>query len=118
MIVVTHFEVPSDSEDFAARGETALAALAARPGFVRGHLGRSTDDVSAWIVVTEWANVGAYRRALGAFEVRISANGLLAEALDIPSSFEALVTVDDTGAMLHTGSDRRLDDSGERAPHF
>ena len=78
MIAVTHFR--SDDDDFEARARTALGALAARPGYERGTLGRSTDDPSAWMLLTEWENIGSYRRALGAYEVKLHATPLLADA--------------------------------------
>ena len=51
---------------------------------MRGTLGRSTDDADDWVLVTEWENVGSYRRALGNYEVKLHATPLLGEALDLP----------------------------------
>jgi len=96
VLVVSRFVVPEgQGESFAARAGSALAALAVRPGYVRGHLGRAIDDPSRWVLVTEWAGVGAYRRALSAFDVKISAVPLLAESVDEPSAYEVLL--DDGG---------------------
>lgn len=103
MISVTHF-VAAES-DFADRARTALEVLAARPGYVRGTLARSTDDVDAWLLVTEWENVGSYRRALGSYEVKLQATPLLGEALDLPSGFETLLDVAPGGAAIVSGSD-------------
>jgi hypothetical protein len=104
MIAVTHFT--DEDTDFATRAERALAALAGRPGYLRGTLGRSTDDPSAWLLLTEWENVGAYRRALGAFEVKVAATPLLAAARDLPAAFEALLDVQADGASTTHDSDR------------
>jgi hypothetical protein len=104
MIAVTHFS--DDADDFAERGRTALAALAARPGYLRGTLGRSTDDPTAWLLLTEWENVGSYRRALGDFDVKMHATPLLASALDVPGGFEALVDVAPGGDASTHESDR------------
>jgi heme oxygenase (mycobilin-producing) len=104
MIAITHFS--SQGADFSERARTALAALAARPGYRRGTLGRSTDDPQAWILLTEWENVGSYRRALGNYEVKLHATPLLAEALDAPGAFEALVDVAPGGAEIVRDSDR------------
>jgi heme oxygenase (mycobilin-producing) len=103
MISVTHFA--SDADDFAVRARVALEALAARPGYVRGSLGRSTDGDTDWVIVTEWENVGSYRRALGAYEVKLHATPLLAEALDIPTGFEELVEISG-GNVVVRASDR------------
>lgn len=107
MISVTHFR--SDGPDFAERARSALEALAVRPGYLRGSLGRSTDDPADWILVTEWENVGSYRRGLGGFDVKMRATPLLAESLDVPSSFEPLVEIAPGGAAVLRGSDRNAD---------
>jgi hypothetical protein len=104
VIALTHFR--DDAPDFADRARAALAALAARPGYLRGSLGRSTDDPDAWVLLTEWANVGSYRRALGGYEVKLHATPLLASALDVPGGFETLVDVAPGGAEVRRGSDR------------
>jgi hypothetical protein len=106
MIALTHFA--DGSADFAERAQAALAALAARPGYLRGTLGRSTDDPDAWLLLTEWENVGSYRRALGAFEVKVQATPLLASALDFPGGFEALVEVAPGGSVTARSSDREF----------
>ncbi|SDJ06965.1 Antibiotic biosynthesis monooxygenase [Frankineae bacterium MT45] len=105
MISVTHFD-PAGDETFAERAQAALAALAARPGYVGGSLGRSTDDDGQWVIVTEWADVGSYRRALGGFEVKMLATPLLAQAIDQPSSFEQLVLIDADQQVTLRRSDR------------
>lgn len=104
MISVAHFDATDPS--FGRRAQDALAALAARPGFVRGNLARSTDDEARWVLVTEWHNVGSYRRALGNYDVKLRATPLLGEAVDLPSSFETLVEVDSDGTATEYPSDR------------
>ncbi len=104
MIALTHFR--AGAPDFPDRAQAALTALAARPGYLRGTLARSTDDAGAWVLLTEWANVGSYRRALGNYEVKLHATPLLASALDLPSGFEALVEVAPGGAIAVAESDR------------
>lgn len=104
MIALTHFQ--DASADFPERARAALAALAARPGYRRGSLGRSTDDPEAWVLLTEWENVGSYRRALGNYEVKLHATPLLASALDVPGGFETLLEVAPGGAAVTHDSDR------------
>lgn len=103
MISVTHFA--ASEPDFPARARAALDVLAQRPGYLRGTLARSTDEVDAWLLVTEWQNVGSYRRALGSFDVKLHANTLLGEAIDMPSSFEPLVDVAPGGTATVSDSD-------------
>lgn len=103
MIAITHFALGSgsaDEDDFAQRAEAALTALAARPGYLRGTLGRCTDDEGAWLLLTEWRDVGSYRRAIGAYDVKLAATPLFATALDVPGGFEELLDVTVGGDVI------------------
>jgi heme oxygenase (mycobilin-producing) len=104
VICVTHFAAADGG--FADRARVALGVLSGCPGYLRGSLGRSTDDDRRWVLITEWANVGSYRRALGSFEVKLQVTPLLAEALDLPSAFEALIETAPGGAAVLRASDR------------
>jgi hypothetical protein len=107
MLVALRFQVPeADSESFAEQARTALGTLAERPGYVRGTLGRAFDDPTCWALVTEWESVGAYRRALGAYEVKVHATPLMARALDEPSAYEPLGTALPGGPVQTRASDR------------
>jgi hypothetical protein len=110
VLVVNRFIVGvEDATDFSERAGLALAALAARPGYVRGALGRAYDDPTHWSLSTEWESVGAYRRALGGFDVKVTATPLLALSVDEPSAYEILATTDDDGALVTSASDRAAD---------
>jgi hypothetical protein len=110
VLVVTRFSVAeADGEQFAGQARAALGALAARPGYLRGHLGRAIDDPSCWLLLTEWDGVGAYRRALSAYDVRVQAIPVLALGQPEPGAFEVLTTVDHAGAGLVSRSDRAAD---------
>ncbi|GAA3272748.1 hypothetical protein GCM10020218_016630 [Dactylosporangium vinaceum] len=106
MLVMTRFVVPEGDDGFAERAHAALAALAACKGYLRGRLGRAYDDPKHWSIVTEWESVGAYRRALGNFDVKMYATPLLAQALDEPSAFEVLAEAAPGGELKVTSSDR------------
>lgn len=106
MLVVTRFVLDDADESFVERAHTALGALAACPGYLRGRLARAFDDPAHWSIVTEWQSVGAYRRALSAFDVKMYATPLLAQSLDEPSAFEELAEVAPGGALTVTTSDR------------
>ena len=110
MLVVSRFTVPpAEGERFAELARAALAALADRPGFRRGHAGRAVDDPAEWVLVTEWDGVGAYRRALGTYEVKLAATPLLAQARDDAGAFEELVTAGPDGVTATAASDRAAD---------
>jgi heme oxygenase (mycobilin-producing) len=109
-LVVTRFTVPEpDAGQFRDRSQEALGALAARPGYLRGHLGRAVDEPTTWLLVTEWEGLGAYRRALSAYDVKVRATPLLATARDEPSAFEVLLGSDAAAGMVTSPSDRAPD---------
>lgn len=113
MLVVNRFVVPSGQPDgsddsgqgFLARAHAAIRAFAACPGFVRARLGRAADDPRHWCLVTEWRSVGAYRRALSAYQVKLDATPLLAAAEPEPAAYEVLAA-SDGGEITVTASDR------------
>ena len=114
MLVVTRFDVPEhESAAFLPRAQAALAAFAARPGYLRGRIGRAADDPTAWVLTTEWVGIGAYRRSLSAYDVKVDAAPLLALGRDEPSAFEVLHARDADGAS--SGSSRRAVDAREVA---
>lgn len=107
MIVVSRFEVPeAQAASFLPDAQQALAALSQRPGFVRGRLGRAADEPSSWALVTEWDSVGSYRRGLSAYDVKLATAPLLALAVNEPSAYELLATVDESQPPSGVPSDR------------
>ncbi len=110
VLAVTRYAVPAaEAADFLDRARTALEALAARPGHLWGSVARSTDDPAVWTLATRWKDVGAYRRALGSYEVKLHAHPLMYLAVDEPSAFEELLTSDADGQLSEQGSDRSPD---------
>ncbi len=87
MLVVNRFR---SDDDLRSDLDAAVVALAERPGFVGADAGRNVDDPSLWVLVTRWTDVGSYRRALSAYEVKVGAVPLLSRAIDEPSAFEDL----------------------------
>jgi quinol monooxygenase YgiN len=118
VLVVSRFTVPTaESDRFAELARAALAALAARPGFRRGHAGRAVDDPREWVLISEWDGVGAYRRALGTYEVKLAATPLLAQARDDAGAFEEFVTAGPDEVTMTAGSDRSPD-AGTAGPGY
>lgn len=107
MLVMNRFLVePQAADAFVERAHAALAALAACRGYRSGELARALDEPRHWCLVTRWESVGTYRRALGAFDVKINATPLLAESVDEPSAFEALATAEPGAEVVANASDR------------
>ena len=88
------------------RAAAALAALAAQPGYEWGVVGRSADDPALWLITSRWRRVGDYRRALSAWDVKMTAHPVLYEALDEPTAFEVLREVAPGGRVTTFPSDR------------
>jgi quinol monooxygenase YgiN len=105
MLVVNRFRVAADDTDtFRADIQVALDLLAARAGYVDGHVGRNVDEPDLWVMQTRWRNVGSYRRALSAYDVKVGAVPLLSRAIDEPSAYELL----GDGAEPNTARPREL----------
>ncbi len=89
MLVVSRFRVDAaDAEVFRTDLERARTTLAACAGHVEATIGRNVDDPSLWTLVTRWKNVGAYRRALSTYDVKLHAVAVLSRAIDEPSAYE------------------------------
>ncbi|QZY30289.1 antibiotic biosynthesis monooxygenase family protein [Nocardioides coralli] len=105
MLVVNRFRVEeADADSFRVDVEQAREALAARPGHLGSHLGRNLDDPTLWVLTTTWEHVGAYRRALSAYDVKLRAVPLLSRAIDEPSAYEDVRP----GAVLNVRDSRSL----------
>jgi quinol monooxygenase YgiN len=92
LVVVTRYVVPeAEGAEFRELARDALDALCAQPGCRRGHVGRSMDDPTRWLLQTEWDTAGAYRRALSSYDVKVRAVPVMYRAVDELTAYEALV---------------------------
>ena len=92
MLVVTRYQVAEgEAPAFRERARTALLTLTQRPGCLSARLSRAVDDPTLWTLTTTWTSVGDYRRALSAYDVKVSAVPLLSLAIDEPTAFEDLL---------------------------
>ncbi|SDY08999.1 hypothetical protein SAMN05661080_02288 [Modestobacter sp. DSM 44400] len=64
-----------------------LALLRQRHGFRDGAVGRAADEPGLLALWTTWDGVGAYRRALGATEVKIAGAPVWLHAVDEPGVY-------------------------------
>ena len=91
MIAVTRLRVPGEAADeLAASLRGVLDLLAGRPGFGRGQVGRAVDDPELLLLVTEWTGAGAYRRALGGYDVKVALADLMPYVDNEPSAYEVV----------------------------
>ncbi|MGI8577655.1 MAG: antibiotic biosynthesis monooxygenase [Nocardioidaceae bacterium] len=84
-----------------------LTRLGAQPGFVAGTVGRALDDPRLWVLETHWENVGAYRRALSSYDVKLAVVPVLSQAIDEPSAYE--VIVGERATTPNTATSRQTD---------
>lgn len=75
----------------------AVDLLATFEGFVDARIERAIDDSDLLALTLGWATVGAYRRALSSYDVKVSVVPLLSAAIDEPTAFEVLQVTDDRG---------------------
>jgi len=88
MIAIARFKVPSaEAPEFRPQIERALAAFAQRDGFTSGDYGQNLDEPELWTLVTNWINVGSYRRALSSTAIKMEVVPLLATAIDEPGAY-------------------------------
>jgi heme oxygenase (mycobilin-producing) len=113
LLVLTRYVVDdpagdgSAGEAFRLRARDALEALTAQPGCRAGHVGRALDDPRRWVLQTQWDTVGAYRRALSAYDVKVRAVPLMYSQVDEATAYEALV---------QGGPDGLVDNASDLAP--
>lgn len=86
MIVVNRFRAGSD---FGVRLGAAARFLGARAGCLDVEVARNLDEADLWVLVSRWADVGSYRRALSGFEAKMELVPLLSQAIDEPSAYDS-----------------------------
>lgn len=91
LLVVVRFDATDDAIELTDRAETALGVLSRCRGFRSGWWGRSVDQPETWTLSTVWESVGAYRRALSSYDVKLYATPLMYSARDEVSAFEPIL---------------------------
>jgi hypothetical protein len=105
VIVVNRFRVlETEQATFRDDLERAREVLSVQRGYVAGRIGRNVDDPELWTLVTEWEGAGAYRRALSAYDVKLTAVPVLSRAVDEPSAYETV----EPGTELNVAGSRSL----------
>ncbi|HWU23192.1 MAG TPA: antibiotic biosynthesis monooxygenase [Nocardioides sp.] len=98
MLVVNRFR---GGDAMRADLESVLALLAARPGYLDGAIGRNLDEPDLWLLSTRWEGVGAYRRALSSYELKMYGVPVLSRAIDEPGAYEL---VEPSGVLNEAGT--------------
>ncbi len=90
MLVVNRFRAGADGPGLRADLELVHGLLADKAGYVTGWVGRNVDDPDLWVLTTRWENVGAYRRALSSYDLKLYGVPVLSRALDEPGAYEVV----------------------------
>lgn len=88
------FEV-TDYSSWRSSLTDVLEVLQASAGFVSLHLLHSPDEVQHYSVISQWQNVGSYRRAVSSTSAKLVIWPFLSTMIDQPSTFETLLAVSD-----------------------
>jgi len=88
--------------------QAVVDLLAEQAGCVAVSVGRAIDDPASWLVASEWESVGAYRRALSSFEVKVAGVPVLSQSVDEASAYEVLYGR--RGAVVQRATSARAQD--------
>ena len=94
MPVVVVIRLRAGSSEIVASARQLLAALQARPGFLRGSVAQSVEEDSDLALVARFAELGSWRRALGAADVKLVVTPPARAAAESVGTYEVL---DDAG---------------------
>ena len=112
LLVVTRHRVDSGARSsFVEKARLALATLSEQGGYLSGCIAQSTDNADEFLIESRWSGVGAFRRALSSFDVKLNAVPLLSTAVDETSAFEVVVSRTVDGEF--TTNSGLADDAGE-----
>lgn len=90
MLVINRFREAGEAATVSEELLAVQQVLAAQTGYVDGWVGRSVDEPDLWVLATRWDNVGAYRRALSSYDVKLHGWATLGRALDEPGAYEVV----------------------------
>ncbi len=89
MIVINRFVVqPAQRAEFEHQMAAAMAVLSSKPGLGSIELVLNLDDPTLFALVSTWDRVGSYRRALSAYESKLTVVPLLSLAIDEASAYD------------------------------
>ncbi|MGC3992994.1 MAG: antibiotic biosynthesis monooxygenase family protein [Propionicimonas sp.] len=87
MIAISRFRVPGDASGFVGLAQLVVERFAASPGCVDARLVQNLDEPELWALVSNWADVGSYRRAFNGTEAKLVLMPLMSLAIDEPGAY-------------------------------
>ena len=92
VLAISRFRV-LDPVGFEPAAASVVAHFAASAGCLDARLVQNLDDTDLWAIVSDWADVGSYRRAFNGTPAKLLLVPLLSQAIDEPSAYAASATV-------------------------
>lgn len=83
-----------DRVDFLAQARVCVELLRTRAGCLGVEILQSVDSVEELLITTRWLDMGSYRKAMSAYEIKSKVIPFLSYARDEDSTFETLVQAD------------------------
>lgn len=87
MLAVSRFRVPESHLGFVDGAHAVVAQFRASAGCRDARVVRNLDDPELWAIISEWADVGSYRRAFNGTAAKLVLIPLLSLAIDEPSAY-------------------------------
>ena len=98
VLVTMRFTVAQDERsDFLRDARVCVDLLRMRVGCLGVDVSQSVDVAEELLITTRWVDMGSYRRAMSAYEIKERVIPFLSRARDEESTFESLVRGDAEG---------------------
>lgn len=107
MRAISRFRVAEgDLVSFRERADAAARFFRACAGCRSADLLQNLDEPDLWCLVSDWVDVGSYRRSFGGFTAKMVLVPVLSEAIDEPSAY---ASPDEVGENRPRGREGRGD---------
>jgi len=93
VLVTMRFHV-EDRSDFLAQARICVELLRGRAGCLGVDVLQSVDSATEMLITTRWQDMGSYRKAMSAYEIKEKVIPFLSHARDEDSTFESVLQAD------------------------
>lgn len=100
MDVVLRFNITESTEEWFKEAQRVLGIFQRQPGFDSAKICLALDSDTSGLIFLHFDTVGNYRRALSSYEIKLEATQFLLRAIDEPSAYEVLFTMNQTETIL------------------
>lgn len=88
VMVVNRFQVPHPDAGFQALATQVVTHFRNSAGCRGAQLVRNLDEPQLWAILSDWVDVGSYRRTFNGTEAKLLLIPLLSLAIDEPSAYD------------------------------